>query len=116
MSQAIVDREVLLASMGNDVAFLRTVIGIFLEDCPEMLSKIRAGVASSDPVQLMNASHALKGAVSVFGAKEAVGAATTLESMGRQKKLESAREVVCVPEREIALVSSALATIANETA
>jgi two-component system sensor histidine kinase/response regulator len=115
MSQAVVDRKVLLASMENDVSFLRTIIGIFLEDCPEMLSKIRAGVVSSDPVQLMNAAHALRGAVSVFGAKEAVEAATILESMGRQEKLESAPQAVCVLEREIALVLSALANIANET-
>lgn len=114
MMQTIIEKDVLLSSMENDVAFLKTVIGIFLADYPAMLSEIRAGLAVNDPTQIMNASHALRGSVSVFGAKEAVEASKILESIARENKLENAHEAVCMLEREMALVASALAEIVKE--
>jgi HPt (histidine-containing phosphotransfer) domain-containing protein len=114
MIQPVVDRKTLLESVENDAEFLTTVIGIFLTECPEILAQIRSGAAACDPIQIMNASHALRGSVSVFGAKDAVAAARILESMGRHKKLEGVTEAICILEREIALVSSALADIAKE--
>jgi hypothetical protein len=35
MTQLVVEKQALLASLGNDVDFLRIVIGIFVTDCPE---------------------------------------------------------------------------------
>lgn len=115
MTPPVVERKTLLAGMENDVEFLKTVIGIFLADCPGMLAEIRSGVAAGDPRQIMSAAHALRGSVSLFGAQEAVEAARILESMGREKKLEGVAEAVGVLEREIALVSCALEEIAKDT-
>jgi HPt (histidine-containing phosphotransfer) domain-containing protein len=73
-------------------------------------------VDAQDPHEVMSASHALKGSVSVFGAKSAVEAARILESMGQQEELEGVNEALCVLEREMALVSFALEGIAKEDA
>lgn len=114
MTQLVLDRKTLLERMDNDAEFLKTVIGIFLADYPGMLAAIRLAVAARDPTQVMNASHALKGSVSSFGANSAVEAARILESMGKQKKLEGVNEALCVLEREMALVLFALGEIARE--
>jgi two-component system, sensor histidine kinase and response regulator len=116
MTSLPVEKQALLESMGNDVEFLQKVIGIFLADCPEMLGTIRSGVAAGDPVKVMAASHDLKGSVSFFGANSAVEAARILECMGKEKKLEGLSEALCVLEREMSLVLSALEDIANGTA
>jgi two-component system, sensor histidine kinase and response regulator len=116
MTQLAVDRKFLLESVENDAAFLKTVIGIFLTDCPGVLAKIRAAVAAHDPVQVMSASHALKGSVSFFGAKSAVEAARILESMGRQAKLEGVDEALSMLEREMVPVLFALEEIAKDPA
>ena len=116
MTHTVVEKEALLASMENDAEFLKTVIGIFLADCPEMLARIQGGAAKRDALEIMNASHALRGSVSLFGAREAVEAARILESMGKDQKLEGLTEAVGVLEREIALVSDALKDIAKQTA
>jgi HPt (histidine-containing phosphotransfer) domain-containing protein len=113
MTQPVVEKQALLESMDNDAGFLKEIIGIFLADSPKMLAEIRSGVAASDPVKVMSASHTLKGCVSCFAAKGAVEAASILESMGRQEKLEGAKEALCVLERELALVSLALEEIAK---
>jgi len=114
MTPLVVEKKALLESLENDAEFLKTVIGIFLADCPGMLASIRAGVGAHDPHKVMNASHALKGSVSVFGAKSAVEAAQTLESMGKQENLEGVNEALCMLEQEMALVLFALEEIAKE--
>jgi two-component system sensor histidine kinase/response regulator len=114
MTELVLERKVLLESMENDAEFLKTVIGIFLTDCPGMLAKIRAAVAARDPTQVMSAAHELKGSVNLFGAKAAVEAAGILESMGKQANLEGVEEALSVLEREMALVLFALEEIAKE--
>jgi HPt (histidine-containing phosphotransfer) domain-containing protein len=72
MTQIVLDQKALLESMENDVEFLKTLIGIFLADCPGKLAAIRAGVVARDPREVMEASHSLKGSVSVFWVRRAL--------------------------------------------
>jgi HPt (histidine-containing phosphotransfer) domain-containing protein len=114
MTPEVLDRGTLLESVENDAGFLKTLIGIFLADCPGKLAAIQAAVVARDPHEVMQASHSLKGSVSVFGAKSAVDAAQNLESMGRERKQEGLGEAFAALEREMALVTSALEKIAEE--
>ncbi|HMI50631.1 MAG TPA: Hpt domain-containing protein [Candidatus Saccharimonadales bacterium] len=116
MTVHAVEKQALLDSLGNDVEFLKTIVGIFLTDCPAMLAAIRAAVAARDPVQIRSAAHELKGSVSFFGATYAVEAAQMLESLGRDEKLAEADEGLSVLEREMAVVVLSLKEIANEVA
>jgi two-component system, sensor histidine kinase and response regulator len=114
MTQLLVDRKAILESLENDSEFLKTLIGIFLANCPAKLAAIRAAVVACDASQVMKASHSLRGAVSVFGAKGAVDAAHNLESMGREGKQEGLAEAFALLEREMALVARALEEIARD--
>jgi len=114
MTQPVVEKKALLESLENDTEFLKTLIGIFLADCPMKLAAIRVGVVGRDPEKVMKASHSLRGAVSVFGAKSAVDAAQNLESMGREGKQEELGQAFALLEQEMALVTQALEAIANE--
>jgi len=114
MTQLVVEKKALLESMENDGEFLKTLIGIFLADCPGKLAAIRAGVVAHDPGEVMKASHSLKGSVGVFAAKRAVDAAQNLEDMGREGKQEGLGEAFALLEQEMALVSLALEGIAKE--
>jgi two-component system sensor histidine kinase/response regulator len=109
-----IDKWTLLENMENDAGFLKTVIGVFLADYPVMMAEIHAGAAAGDPVRVMNAAHALRGSVSLFGAKNATAAAQVLELIGRKENLEGVNEAVSVLEAELALVSSALSEIATD--
>jgi HPt (histidine-containing phosphotransfer) domain-containing protein len=60
MTQLLVDRKVLLERLENDAEYLKTLIGIFLADCPAKLAAIRAAVVARDASQVMKASHSLK--------------------------------------------------------
>jgi two-component system sensor histidine kinase/response regulator len=114
MTQLVVERKALLESMENDAKFLNTLIGIFLADCPGRLAAIRAGVVARDPREIMNASHNLKGTVSVFGAKRAMDATLSLECIVREWKLEELDKALARLEKEIALLMLALKEIVEE--
>jgi HPt (histidine-containing phosphotransfer) domain-containing protein len=114
MTQLVVEKKALLESMENDGEFLKTLIGIFLADCPGKLAAIQAAVVAHDPREIMNTSHSLKGSVSVFGAKSAADAAQNLEDMGREGKHEGFGEAFALLKREMALVSFSLEEIAKE--
>ena len=116
MTLHAVEKQVLLESLGNDIEFLKTIVGIFLTDCPAMLAAVRAAVAARDPVQIRNTAHELKGSVSFFGATYAVEAAQILESLGRDEKLAEADEALGVLEREMTVVVASLEEIAKEVA
>ncbi len=116
MAELVVDRNALLESLDNDPQLLAEVVGVFLADCPGMLAVLQAGISARNPDQVKKAAHALKGSVSIFGAKDAVAAAQNLESMGRQGTLEGIDAAFSVLEREIALVTSALENISKSSA
>ena len=116
MTLHAVEKQALLESLDNDIEFLKTIVGIFLTDCPGMLAAIRVAVAVRDPVQIKNAAHELKGSISFFGAKYAVEAAQIMESLGRDENLANVDEALGVLEREMAVVVSSLEEIAKEVA
>lgn len=116
MTQPAIEGKALLEYLDNDLQLLQEVIGQFLADCPERLAELRAAVTARNSDQIASGSHALRGSVSTFGAKNAVEAAQVLESMVRQGKVEGVDEAFSVLERELALVTSSLEKIANNSA
>lgn len=86
------DESVALNRVGGDVELLREVVGLFLDDYPHSLEKIRDAVAAGDQAGLEHHAHSLKGSVSTFGAKEAFEAALALEKQGRTGDLSGAAE------------------------
>jgi HPt (histidine-containing phosphotransfer) domain-containing protein len=114
MTRVVVEKTALLETLDHDPQLLREVIGIFLADCPGKLAELRAAITAGDPERIANSSHSLRGSVATFGVQKAVEVAQKLESMGRQRQLQGAAEAFSVLEREMALVTSALAEIAKE--
>jgi PAS domain S-box-containing protein len=84
------DESIALTRVGGDAELLSEVIGLFLDDYPQSLEKIREAVTAGDPSGVEQHAHSLKGSVSIFGAKEALEAAFALEKQGRSGDLTAA--------------------------
>jgi len=104
----LLQKEALLERLDNDTQLLKEVIGIFLADYPGKLANLRAAVTTRDYTEIADGSHAFRGSISTFGAKDAVDAARKLEAMGRHAQPEGIDEALCALEREITLVACAL--------
>lgn len=80
----------LLARVGGDPKLLRSVTRTFLGDYPAKLRKIEQAIARKNAPALASAAHAMKGAVAIFGAVDAVESARDLQQMGREGNLARA--------------------------
>ena len=84
------DESIALTRVGGDPELLCEVIGLFLDDYPHSLEKIREAVTTGDPSGVEQHAHSLKGSVSIFGAQESIDAAFALEKQGRSGDLTAA--------------------------
>lgn len=98
----------------GDVELLREVVGLFVEEAPELLSAIREAIADRDSMKLKHAAHFLKGTVSSLGARAAREAALRLEVVGRSGDLTYAEPACAELEKEIASLTQALTDFRKE--
>lgn len=109
------DRTKVLERMGGDRDLLKEIAGLFVSECPRMLSDIRDAVKDGDAEALHKAAHALKGSVGNFAAEAAVQAALRLETMGRTGAMSDASRAVKELEREIDRVREGLSALTEES-
>ncbi|HME00706.1 MAG TPA: response regulator [Terriglobia bacterium] len=108
------DRDAARERLGGDSELLVELAGLFLDECPRLLSEIRCAVARRDGKALERAADSLKGSVANFAAATAMEAAASLAQMGRQNHLEPAPEACAALEAEIEGLKEALANIMVE--
>ena len=85
---------------GDDCSVLDEVIGMFLEEAPQLLAQMQAALASTDPAELARQAHALKSSSFNVGAKPLGELCRQIERQGKAGELPGLA----------ALVSSALQT------
>jgi two-component system, sensor histidine kinase and response regulator len=110
----LLDRDAILERVGGDVEFLEEIAGLFVEDCPKLLTEIRAAISAGNPTALEHAAHTLKGSVANFGARPAREAAFRLEMLGRERDLLPAPEACAVLEHEMERFTVALTALARQ--
>jgi two-component system, sensor histidine kinase and response regulator len=86
----ICDATTTLANLENDEQLLREVAGLFVVDCPRLMTTVREAVAAGDAEQLHRAAHTLKGSIANFGAPAAYDAAVVLEKIAKSGTMDDA--------------------------
>jgi PAS domain S-box-containing protein len=79
-----------LERVEGDVELLHEMVGLFLEELPELLTNLREAVTAGDAKAIERAAHKLKGSVGNFAAQPAFEAAFRLEKIGRAGDLTEA--------------------------
>ena len=97
-ADAAFDYDKSLARLGGDPALFAEIVGLFLEDSPELLERARRNLHEQDLHELERAAHSLKGLSVNFDAQAMAAAALTVEHHARDGDLERAR--ACFPELE----------------
>src|SRR6266478_3209024 len=105
------DESIALTRVGGDEELLCEVIGLFLDDYPHSLQKLREAVNAGDHSSVEQHAHSLKGSVSIFGAQEAVEAAFALEKQGRSGDLTAAPDSLNRLEQALASLRPELEAI-----
>jgi CheY-like chemotaxis protein/HPt (histidine-containing phosphotransfer) domain-containing protein len=106
--ESVIDSEEVLNRVGGDVDLLRDVVATFRKQTPGLLDEMGKQIAANDTDGLRGAAHMMKGCVANFTSRNAYESARSLEIMGREKNLASAREELNNLERQTARLIHAL--------
>ena len=98
----------LLARVGGSQEVLYEVIGLFLEDCPKLLTTIGDAIAKGDSDAVYRAAHTLKGSAGNFDAHYAVLLLQRLEARAREGDLMEAQDICKTLSVEITALLSML--------
>lgn len=97
-----------LMRLGGDRSLFNEVLGIYLEDAPELLGQASTSLASDDMPSLQRAAHTLKGLAANFGAAAAVAAAYAVELHAGSGQRDRAAKALPQMEAEIQRLETAL--------
>jgi histidine phosphotransfer protein HptB len=90
-AQSVIDMptfEALKDAMGAD--FIGELVQAYLEETPQLLSKLGEALARQDCEAFRQAAHSIKSTSNSFGALEFGAQAREMEMMGREARLDGA--------------------------
>jgi len=91
MTEPLIDQDAWenIKSM-TDSAFLAELIDVYLNDSPQLIEQMRAGIAAGDIEAVRRAAHSLKSNSASFGANRLANAARELEMIAKGGTLDGA--------------------------
>jgi len=98
---------------GDDNAFLKEIIGIFLEDTPLRIAELNECLAAFDQPKFTRAAHSIKGSASNLGARKVRAVAEQLEHQSRNSGLNGLDQLLLSLSNEFATAKSELEKIAS---
>jgi HPt (histidine-containing phosphotransfer) domain-containing protein len=112
----LVDWAGALERVRGQTAFLKRMVGLFVQESGRQMPAIRSAIDRNDGPTLRRLAHTLKGSADLFGAALTVEAAQKLEFMARDGIWEGIEQAWADLERELARLIPALETHAREEA
>jgi HPt (histidine-containing phosphotransfer) domain-containing protein len=98
----------MLARLDRDLELAQQLAAIFIDECPQMVNRLRAAISEGSADEVRHAAHALKGSLSNFIDGGPTATAFELETMGRSGRLDETSRTLDRLEGEIAVLVTAL--------
>ena len=102
-----------LSSVGGDQEFLTELVGLTQAAWPTLVADLRNGIAQKDLHAVETTARLAKAAARNVSAKRAYESALELEAIACKGDLPAAQGAVTTLEREVELLQSFLATLAD---
>ncbi|HOS95986.1 MAG TPA: Hpt domain-containing protein [Armatimonadota bacterium] len=108
-----VDLELALDQIGGDRELLVEIAAIFLDSYPDHVAELERNLADNDLPLAARTAHAIKGAVSNFGAPGAIAAALAVEDAAKTGDMAKTWAAFARLKEALAVVHTALAPLAG---
>ena len=109
---SVLDPEMLDTLRGlGDATFLAEVLELYTSDAEPRIRKMRTAIALRDAAMVASEAHALKSSSGSIGASAVRDRCADLETAGRERALEGAKETLAALEREYGRAVSELRKI-----
>jgi len=112
----IIDIDAALSHTEGDLELLTRMAGLFLDECPELLLRMRDAARRGSFQELERAAHSLKSSMAIFGATAAYEAALRLERMSAAGDASGLADALASLEEEAARVMSELSVLCRKEA
>jgi PAS domain S-box-containing protein len=106
------DEEVVMSRVGGSREILQQLIGVFYQDCNNLMGKLHGAIKEGNAVGVRSAAHTIKGMVAFFGARSASDLAVRLEQAGIREELGEANQLFSALARDLAQLEGALSRFA----
>ncbi len=104
----VFDYDDFLERMDGDAELLKEVIGIFLEDAPNLLSALGSAVRTGDAEAMEKAAHTLKGAAANISAKKLQQSAHIMQETIKKGRMAPIEKLFMEMETHYELLDRAL--------
>jgi two-component system, sensor histidine kinase and response regulator len=111
-----VDRRALFSRVEGDMALLKDIVLLFLDDTPKLIQELRGAVSQGDWPQMARVTHTLKGAVGNFGAPQAFELTRELEAAIRKREVGFVSNLFTQLEAELEALLPELSEIVTQEA
>jgi two-component system sensor histidine kinase/response regulator len=102
------EQEEAIFDIAHDAELQAELKSIFCETSPAMLARLHEAVSARDAHALEEAAHSLRGSLSVLNAPTSSAAASRLETIGRQRRMDEAPSALAELERELERLNASL--------
>ncbi|MFN4261845.1 MAG: response regulator [Gemmataceae bacterium] len=102
--------ETALKQAGIDMATLREIVTIFLNEAPKLIEEMRAALDQRDAPALRRAAHTMKGSAAALVAKATQAAAQRLETLAKEEQWDEAQAAYTNVEHEVQRLTPLLAS------
>lgn len=112
----LLNKDKALANLGGDSSLLATLIAIYHEDAPDLMSRLIESVDKQDFDSAKLVAHSLKGILSTFFADSTVSLLAEIEGYCRDRDLANLETSISKLPSLIEAVSQQLRSVANDIA
>jgi protein-histidine pros-kinase len=105
---SVFDREAFLRMVSGREELLKQLLGVYLEDAPPVIAKLRDAVTRKDAPLLADVAHKLKCTLGYLQAREACETAGLLAEMGQSADLAGAAELFSRIEQQLGVLERTL--------
>jgi CheY-like chemotaxis protein len=110
-SSSTIDRDELLQRLYGDEQLAADVVRLFIDECPTMVDAVGSALAKRNVDQVRKAAHTLKGSASTAAAHGVAEAASTIERLAAEGRLDALDEAWVQLSKEATLLLQAPQTI-----
>ncbi len=107
-SVKFVDSEAIIERLGGDVGAVKTIVQLFMEDCPVQMTAIQEAIKAGDSKALTASAHSLKGSLLLLSSDAAANTAKELEMMGSGVDASKADQLFETLEFQVSKLSAEL--------
>jgi PAS domain S-box-containing protein len=97
-----------MEAVDGDEGLLRDVIGVFLEECPNLLRDLETAIRRHEAVGVQRGAHTIKGATRIFGSPRVAAVAIEMEQAGRDGRLADAEQLLPTLHAAVARLADSL--------